>query len=571
MKRIIDLFLLFFILCCQLSAVSCQLFAQEADLELTLDVNAKTEPLPKIFQPNMDLSGRGIHSEPSWPQGLAAAEAINTWQNDIGFNGLYRLQYNLWEIHELAKDKDAQDKLLGNYEEVIKKISDAGGIVILDIFGTPAGLGKVLDKKSAPYDMKAFKELIKGYIRNLSCEKGYNIWYEVWSAPDLDDFFLGRLPEYLNMYRAIAEAIKELEQETKIFIPLGAPSVSWWFKNLQDNTIITAEKSLIYELIKFCSRYKLPLNFISWHAYSTDPKAEKEITRYNKSAVDLIRDWLSYFNFERNIPLIVDEWNYDREANVLSARYEKANIAASYIPARLKNMYEAGINEQVYFCLEDFQDNKEGIVRNVGAFWVEVKNSHSKNGPKAIYNVFRMLTNLGKEAFVLPKFNDEFVGVIASKTQGDFTILVYNYIDPEITRSYLSRNIAGLSDGERKILLNIIKSGRLEKILSRRLEVSRVRATHKVKALLKKAQELNDQAQTAKDKNRNLKLGIKNLKDTYLYKRYTVDSKCTINCEFTPTQEQELAPAELYQETLELSPYSVEMIILSKKPNPSSN
>jgi hypothetical protein len=182
-----------------------------------------------------------------------------------------------------------------------------------------------------------------------------------------------------------------------------------------------------------------------------------------------------------------------------------------------------------------------------------------------------MLANLGKEVFVLPKFNDEFVGVVASKTQGDFTILVYNYIDPEITRSYLSRNIAGLSDGERKILLNIIKSGRLEKILSRQLEVSRVRATHKVKALLKKAQELNDQAQTAKDKNRNLKLGIKNLKDTYLYKRYTVDSKCTINCEFTPTQEQELAPAELYQETLDLSPYSVEMIILSKKPNPSSN
>ena len=151
-------------------------FAQQSDeLEFTLDVSSNTIPLPKIFKPAIDLSGRGFHRDNSWPQTMAAKEALDTWQRDIGFNGFYRLQYNLWEINQLSKDKEAQNKLISNYESIIKNINDAGGIVILDIFGTPAGLGKVLDKKSPPWDLKAYKALVKGVVRDLSCNKRYNI------------------------------------------------------------------------------------------------------------------------------------------------------------------------------------------------------------------------------------------------------------------------------------------------------------------------------------------------------------------------------------------------------------
>ena len=556
---------LLIIVSCQLFALSSQLYAQEGDLEFNLDVNSSTVALPKIFKPGIDLSGRGFHRDASWPQGLATKEALGAWQKDIGFSGIYRLQYDLWEINELAKDKDLQDKLLGNYEAVIKNITEAGGIVILNIFGTPAGLGKVLDKKTVPVDLNAFKELAKGYIKNLSCDKKYNIWYEVWSAPDSDDFFLGRQEDYLNLYRAVAEAIKELEAETKIFIPIGGPAVSWWFKNLDSNSIATPEKSLLYELMKFCCQNKLPLNFITWHAYSTDPKADKETTIYNKPTVDLIRNWLSYFNFETHLPLIVDEWNYDREANVLPERNEKSNICASYIPARLKNMHEAGIDYQIFYSLEDFQNNKEGVVRNVGLFWFDPKEADYKGGPKSIYNAFRMFTNLGKDMFPLPKFEDEFVHIIATKTEDGLAILIDNYIDPEIVRNYLSRNIASLNDKERKVLLKLMRSDKFAKIISRKSDLSKARVSKKPKSLLKKAQELNEQAIKFMEASRNLKLGIKNLKDNYLYQRYTVDAACSQSCEFIPAEEKEAAISDLYQETLILKPYSLNLIILKKK------
>lgn len=558
-------FVVLFAVHCSLFTVMC-LAQQSDDIEFVLDVTANTIPLPKIFKPNIDLSGRGSHREASWPQGLAALEVLDVWEKDIGFAGVYRLQYNLWEITELAKDKELQEKLLSNYEKVIKKITEAGGIVILDIFGMPAGLGKVLDKKCAPLRLEKFKELIKTHIKNLSCNKRYNIWYEVWSAPDLDGFFLGREQEYLNLYRAVAGAIKELEQEAKIYIPVGGPAVSWWFQGPDGNTILVPERSLIYELIRFCSRYKLPLDFITWHAYSTDPKAEKEITKYNKTAVGLIRDWLSYFNLDRNIPLIIDEWNYDREANVLPERYERSNVCASYILARLKNMYEAGLNYQLYFSLEDFQNNKEGVVRNLGIFWYDSEFSTYKGGPKSTYNVFGMLGHLRNNMFVLPKFNSEFIGVVATKEKDYITILIYDYIDPEIVRNYLSRNIANLNGRERKVLLNLNNSGELEKIMSRQSDISTLRTTNKVKALLKKAQELNDQATKFKISSRNIKIGIKNLKDNYLYQRYTIDSSCGVNCKFVPIEEKEVEGGQLYQEILKVEPYSVNMILLKKKP-----
>lgn len=538
---------------------------QTEDIEVTLDLSLATTPLPKIFKPNIDLGGRGLYQDKSWPQSLAAREVLDIWQKDIGFNGLYRMQYSLWDIHELLRDKDTQDKLLENYSEVIKRITDSGGTVILSIFGTPAGLGRVLDKKSPPVDLRAFKEFAKGIVRDLSCKKKYNIWYEIWNAPDLDDFFLGRKQDYLNLYRAFAESINELRAEEKIYIPVGGPSTSAWFQDLEGNTIITPEKSLIYELIKFCYRYHLPLDFISWHSYSTDPQAEKENTIYKKSAVNLIRDWLTYFNFDRNTPLLVDEWNYDRNANILPERKEKSYIAASFIPSRLKNMFEADINYQIYFCLEDFQNNKEGVVRNVGAFYFDSEHSGYKGGSKAIYNIFRMLNSLGNSRLET-KLDDEFVGCIATKSEDGLVLLLYNYIDPDIGSNYLSKNIASLSGGERKALLNLIKANKIDAVIHKKTEISSLHVTARVKNLLSKARELNERAEKLISTPRKIKINIKNLKDCDLFLRYVIDPKCSLDCGFKPAEEKEIDPLSLSELELNLDPYSVQMIMLKKKP-----
>ena len=464
------------------------LLAQNSEeLEYSLDLNSPVVNLPKIYRTCLDLSGRGTQHDKTLPQTLASPDALNTWQEDLGFRNFYRIQYNLWEIQQLSGDQDARQKLLSNYEDIIKKISDSGGTVILDLFGTPDGWGTVLDKSSAPHNLKAYKELVKNTIRRLSCEKKYNIWYEVWNAPDIGDFFIGGRSEYFNLYRAVGEAVKELRQETKINIPLGGPAVSAWFRNIEPNDILTPEHSLIYELIKYCYSYRLPLDFISWHAYSSDPEEEKQDTIYSKPFSGLIREWLTYFKFNSAMPLLVDEWCFDGSANILADRGKNAYISASYTPARLKNMYEAGIDYQTYFCLEDFGDSEAGAIRNLGIFSFDLARPEKKGYSKANYNVWRMLDLLGQDLF-RAKFNDEFVGVISTRSPNYFALLFYNYIDPRAAMNYISHNIVYLNSVEQKAILEVFVGGGHEEDPAVALHV--VAEPHET-AVIEKAEELN--------------------------------------------------------------------------------
>jgi len=539
-------------------------FSQTDDLELIIDVNSPTVPLPLIYKPNIDLSGRGFNRDATWPQTLAAEEAINAWERDLGLNNVYRMQYNLWEISQ-TRDAETRDKLRANYEAVIKKISDAKGTVILNLFGMPAGLGKALDKRSAFRDFKIFKAYVKDIIRDLSCYKKYNIWYEVWNAPDLDEFFLGRQQDYLLMYRAVAEACKELEKETKINIPVGGPSVSAWFRDTEGNSVLTPERSLIYSLIRYCYSYHLPLDFISWHGYSSDPDRDSEKTVYKRSMAVLIRDWLSYFHFDRDTPLIIDEWNFDRDANLLIERGENSFIAASFIPSRLEKMRQAGLSSQVYFSLEDFENKNEGVVRNVGAFYFYPERSGYKGGPKSVINVFRMIKALGSEMYAA-RLEDEFCQAISTRTEEGLAVIINNYIDPDSARNYLSENIAGLNGSQIKSLLDIIKTDKLQKIVQGNYNLAPLRLTSKVKRLLENAQKINESAKKFLAESRAVKITIKNLNGDYLYQLYKSDSSCSRDCDFAPVEEKVIAVSGTIEEDLKLAPYSVNMIVLKKQP-----
>jgi len=543
-------------------------FAQERenDLKLEIDLLANNlTPLPGVFRPSADLSGRGFHRDSVWPQSVSAPEVLAAWQKDVGFGGFLRIQYNLWGVYQFAKDKVVQADHLAHYESIIKNVNDSGGTAILDIFGTPAGFGRILDKVSMPKDLRVFKRVVKGLIRDLSCVKKYNIWYEVWSAPDIDDFFLGNAQDYFNLYRAAAEAVKELEAEYKINIPIGGPSVSAWFRGVDDNTIATPERGLIYGLIRFCKDYKLPLDFISWHSYTSDPQADLENTVYKKNVPTLIRDWLSYFHFDRNLPLLVDEWGFDRNDNRSAERDGSSYIAASFIPARLRYMRESGIDGQAYFSLEDFKHNKEGVFRNTGIFTYDSERSAYKGKPKAAYNVFRMLGML-KSDFFAAGLNDDFSGVIATRSKEEIAILIYNYVDPDIAMNYISRNIASLGSGERSAVANFVRSHKLNKFLSGQLDIARSGLGQRPKAILKKAKELDAQAAKLKESPRTLRIAFKNLKGDFFYQRYSMEPPCAYDCDFLAADDKVILEAPAHEEILQLKPYSVNLIILKAKP-----
>jgi len=558
--RIFIKILCFFFCLCIFASVT---FSQKTDLEFNLDINAKTLPLSIIFSPSIDLSGRGYHTQVNWPYSLASKEIISRWYSEIGFQkGLYRIYFNLWELQKVENDPLLQQTILSNYEKIIKIISDSAGKIILVLYGTPPGWGKVLDKRSFPMDLKLWQDYIRLIINYFSAEKKYPVWYEVWSAPDSESFFLGTEKDYFTLYEATAKVIKELKAKNKINIMLGGPGSSWWFQNIQDNSIFSAERSLIYGLIKFCSQKKLPLDFISWHAFSDDPLIECERTVYGKTPVQLIRAWLEYFNFNKDTPLIISEWNYDAGYNWDELRSEKSYVTAGFMLSRLKSMYETGIDYQTYFCLEDFQNNKEGINVNRGVFSYSTDNPTLSNA-KSLYNIFLFLNQLGDRMYGCFSL-DEFAQILVTRRNEDIIVILWNYIDPYLGRHYLFRNITLFNEKERKFIIDLFKSLKLEDAIYGKNSIPLF--SENLRSFFKKAQQLQHKADTFKDKKRYIKLNFTNFKGNYLYQRYTLNAQCNWDCQFLPTEEKIVAGEEgIYQDNLEVAPYSVELIIFKKE------
>jgi len=154
---------------------------------------------------------------------------------------------------------------------------------------------------------------------------------------------------------------------------------------------------------------------------------------------------------------------------------------------------------------------------------------------------------------------------LATKSGDTLIILIYNYIDPQAARNYLSRNVVNLTASERKTLLNIIKADKLNKIMDGSIDTGTLHLTNKVKELLNAARQLNDKAKKQASSNPNIKINIKNLKSNYSYQFYSVDSSCKKSCVFAPRLEKEI-PAGDCLETISITPYSVNMIVLKAKP-----
>ena len=559
----IILFVFIFLLCLLLVQ---NVSAQGDDIDFILDVTSQTKLIPQLLKkPGIDLSGRGFNKDPTWPQNLAAPEAIEQVFQSLDLTGgIFRIQFDLWEFVQLAKNKQMQARFLKNYSTIINELNSKGAVTILNLYGMPPGLGKALDKKCSPWDIKAFKELVKDIIRYLSCEKGYNVWYEVWNAPDLDNFFVGQKQEYFNIYKAVAESIKELEGQFNRNIPIGGPGVTWWFHNLDSNTVLTPEKSLIYELLRFCSHRRLPIDFVSWHAYTSDPLAESEVTCYKKIVPELVQKWLSYFGFDPDIPLIISEWNYDAGLNFEPKRGWESYVTASFLPSRIRNILKTDVDYQIFFCLEDFKNNKEGVDRNVGLFWFEPEYAQYTGGPKSTFNVMRMLNSLGNQMYQSSRLDNEFVGIIATETATGVTILIYYYIDPNLARNYLARQMAALHPKNVKQLVKLMDSDQWQKVLNKKIPLESLKLHRQIQATIQEVIALHDKFNLLTKKPQTINLKLINMEGDYAYKKYIIDESCRLDCAFQSREEKELREVSSYQETLAVQPYSVIFIKMDK-------
>ena len=95
-------------------------------------------------------------------------------------------------------------------------------------------------------------ELLKHLESRYGIEEMEKWFFEVWNEPDLDFFFAGSQEDYFLLYEHTARAVKSAGKNLKV----GGPA--------------TANNEWIPDLISYCEKNSVPLDFISTHHYPSD-------------------------------------------------------------------------------------------------------------------------------------------------------------------------------------------------------------------------------------------------------------------------------------------------------------
>lgn len=157
-----------------------------------------------------------------------------------------------------------------------------------------------------PRDKDIWVWFIKQFISHLIERYGRDevrSWYfEIWNEPNLDGenglaggrFWSGTMQDYYELYRITVTAIKEIDPCLRV----GGPA--------------TSNNAHIPDMIEFCNKNGLPLDFISTHHYPTDvvlgygvedsKNFVKEFNSTDKSDLDKIHKLLKhYMTFQADI------------------------------------------------------------------------------------------------------------------------------------------------------------------------------------------------------------------------------------------------------------------------------
>lgn len=199
-----------------------------------------------------------------------------------------------------------------------------------------------------PKDYQKFARICEGIVRhyNEGWANGfkYNLQYwEIWNEPENPPMWTGSMEQYFELYRVTSNHLKKNFPNIKVggyascgFYAVNRPSMK---KNKFYGSFLTWYDSFL----KFVtdSKTKSPLDFFSWHLYTSDP--EEIIVHAN-----YVAQKLKEYKLDQT-EIIFDEWNY--MSNNPQNRFDamKEMPGAAFVAAAFCLMQPSPIDKAMYY------------------------------------------------------------------------------------------------------------------------------------------------------------------------------------------------------------------------------
>ncbi|MFB3896158.1 MAG: glycoside hydrolase [bacterium] len=225
------------------------------DRKLNLDINAVKGPTNRMYKVCIGAGRANEGLRADWQQQLAYIKQHCDFKY-IRMHGLLTDDMGVYR-----EDKQGKPEYNWQYiDAVYDYILSIGMKPFVELGFMPNALASGQQtifwwrgNVTPPKDYQKWAELIKNLVQHFTeryGEKEVKTWYfEVWNEPNLSGFFTGTQAEYFKLYTVTATAIKSISPEYKV----GGPA--------------TAGIGWIPEMIEYCHKNKVPIDFISTHTY----------------------------------------------------------------------------------------------------------------------------------------------------------------------------------------------------------------------------------------------------------------------------------------------------------------
>ena len=283
-------------------------------------------------------------------------------------------------------------------DPVLKDITSTGARPFIALSYTPPAIAVNGDITAPPENWAEWQLTVQKTIEHISGTLGItNVYYEVWNEPDLfGGYKTYGSRNYLDLYRYAAKG--DLAARNVQPHRFGGPAITALYKTWVDN------------LMQMVTNENLPLDFFSWHRYSTN------IDQYRLDIAQ-VKQWMAPYPRGQNLELDITEWGHNSNND---PGYD-GNFGAIHTIA-VSTELEANINKAFVFEIQDGKD-PAGQIR-----WGRWGIFDINNQPKPRYSALRFLDKIGPQRLQLLG-KGTWVKGMASKDGDDTTLILANY-DP---------------------------------------------------------------------------------------------------------------------------------------------
>ena len=305
----------FFLLAGLLGVMRCSVNAQtqSAHVEVVF-----SERLGDLNIDQMALGQGGLSDQPMWADRVAEIGALHPRLIRLFIQEYFDLLPKRNRYHFQTLDKS------------VETIRQAGASPLMCLCFKPRLLFPQVNQDIVePNDYEAWERLIFELVKHYRDRHAGIRYWEVANEPDIGEDggcpYRFKPESYIRFYQHTTKAILRADPGAKV----GGPALA------------SSHSAILPALLNDCQTNGTPLHFVSWHIYSSDPKAVR-------GTIEFVHDLLTRFPGLKP-ETFLDEWNMDLTNPPLDPRFQPC-----YLAEVIWQMKEAGLNYSCYYHIRDW-------------------------------------------------------------------------------------------------------------------------------------------------------------------------------------------------------------------------